>query len=122
MGYENPRFLRKKEKQLKKAKYKLSKGKKGFANYMKHVQRVLGLHEKVTNQRRDSLHKLSHHLSKDYSIIVVENLNIRNMVKNRKLFKWVSDAGWGMFRNMLAYKCEKNGGVLTKVEPDFTSQ
>ncbi len=44
------------------------------------------------------------------------------MVRNRKLSKSISDAGWGMFRNMLAYKCEKNGGVLIKVEPKFTSQ
>jgi putative transposase len=76
----------------------------------------------VTNERHDFLDKLSHYLSKDYSVIVVENLNIRNRVKNRKLSKSISDAGWGMFRNMLAYKCEKNGGVLIKVEPHFTSQ
>ena len=84
LEYENPRFLRKKEKQLKKAQHKLSKRKKDSANYIKQVQRVRELHEKVANQRHDFLHKLSYHLSKDYSIIAVENLNIRNMVKNRK--------------------------------------
>ena len=120
--YENPRFLRKKEKQLKKAQRILSKKKKGSANYRKQVQRVRQLHEKVANQRRDFLHKLSFNLSKDYSVIAVENLNIRNMVKNRKLSKSISDAGWGMFRNMLAYKCEKHGGVLVKVEPKYTTQ
>jgi putative transposase len=122
LEYENPRFLRKKEKQLKKAQRKLSKKKKRSANYMKQVQRVRQLHEKVTNQRRDFLHKLSYNLVKDYSMIAVENLNIRNMVRNRNLSKSISDAGWGMFRNMLAYKCEKNGGMLIKVEPKFTSQ
>ncbi len=122
MEYENPRFLRKKEKQLKKAQHKLSKRKKGSANYMKQVQRVRGLHEKVANQRRDTLHKLSYNLSNDYSVIAVENLNIRSMVRNRKLSKSISDAGWGMFRNMLAYKCESHGGVLIKVEPRFSSQ
>ncbi len=120
--YENPRFLRKKEKQLRKAQRKLSKKKKRSANYIKQVQRVRQLHQKVANQRRDFLHKLSYNLSKDYSVIAVENLNIRNMVKNRKLSKSISDAGWGMFGNMLAYKCEKNGGVLIKVEPKYTSQ
>ena len=120
--YENPRFLRKKEKQLKKAQHKLSKKKKGSTNYIKQVQRVRQLHEKVANQRKDFLHKLSYNLSKDYSVIAVENLNIRNMVRNRKLSKSISDAGWGMFRNMLAYKCEKDGGILIKVEPTFTSQ
>jgi len=122
LEYENPRFLRKKEKQLKKAQHTLSKRKKGSVNYIKQVQRVRELHEKVANQRRDFLHKLSYRLSKDYSVIVVENLNIRNMVKNKKLSKSISDAGWGMFRNMLAYKCAKQGGVLIKVEPHFTSQ
>ncbi|HBI02625.1 MAG TPA: transposase, partial [Paenibacillaceae bacterium] len=54
-------------------------------------------------------------------VIAVENLNIRGMLKNRKVSKSISDAGWGMFRNMLAYKCEKQGGVLIKVEPQYTS-
>lgn len=120
--YENPRFLRKKEKQLKKAQRKLSKKKKKSTNYIKQAQRVRQLHEKVANQRKDFLHKLSYKLTKDYSVIAVENLNIRNMVRNRRLSKSISDAGWGMFRNMLAYKCEKHGGVLIKVEPRFTSQ
>ena len=88
--YENPRFLRKKEKQLKKAQRKLSKKKKGSANYIKQVQRVRQLHEKVANQRKDFLHKLSYNLAKDYSVIAVENLNIRNMVRNRKLSKSIS--------------------------------
>ena len=122
LEYENPRFLRKKEKQLKKAQQELSKKKRGSANFVKQVQRVRRLHGKVTNQRRDFLHKLSHNLSKDYSVIVVENLNIRNMVRNRKLSKSISDAGWGMFRNMMTYKCENNGGLLIKVEPKYTSQ
>ncbi|MEH6892086.1 RNA-guided endonuclease TnpB family protein [Bacillus sp. JJ864] len=122
LEYENPRFLREKEKQLKKAQRKLSKKKKGSVNFIKQAERVRKLHEKVANQRRDFLHKLSYNLAKEYSVIVVENLNIRNMVKNRKLSKSISDAGWGMFRNMLAYKCENHGGILIKVEPKYTSQ
>ena len=120
--YENPRFLRKKEKKLKKAQYKPSKRKKGSVNYLKQVQRVRQLHEKVSNQRRDFLHKLSYNLSREFNVIAVENLNIRSMLKNRKVSKSISDAGWGMFRNMLAYKCEKQGGLLIKVEPQYTSQ
>lgn len=76
----------------------------------------------MANQRKDFLHKLGYNLAKDYSVIAVENLNIRNLVKNRRLSKSVSDAGWGMFRDMLAYKCEKHGGILIRVEPKFTSQ
>lgn len=122
LAFKNPRFLREKEKQLKKAQRKLSQKKKGSANFIKQVRHVRKLHEKVVNQRRDFLHKLSYHLAKDYSIIVVENLNIRNMVRNRKLSKSISDAGWGMFRKMLTYKCENHGGILIKVEPKYTSQ
>src|SRR5699024_5687093 len=68
------------------------------------------------------LHKLRYRLSRNYSIIAVENLNIRHMVKNKRLSKSISDAGWGMFRNMLSYKCVREGGLLIKVEPAFTTQ
>jgi putative transposase len=119
---ENPTFLRKKEKQLKMAQCKLSKMKRGSSNYRKQVMRIRQLHEKVGNQRRDFLHKLSYNLSRSYSVVCVENLNIRHMVRNRKLSKSISDAGWGMFRQMLSYKCEKNGGLLVRVEPHYTSQ
>ncbi|WP_242225439.1 transposase, partial [Bacillus cereus group sp. BfR-BA-01380] len=69
LEYENPRFLREKEKQLKKAGRKLSKKKKGSANFIKQAERVRKLHEKVANQRRDFLHKLSYNLAKEYSVI-----------------------------------------------------
>jgi len=121
-SYENPKFIRKTEKKLKRAQAKLSKMKRGSANYVKQVIKVRSIHEKVANQRRDFLHKLSYHLAKDYSIIAVEDLNIRRMVTNKRLSKSISDAGWGMFRNMLSYKCERNGGLLVKVAPAFTSQ
>lgn len=96
--------------------------KKGSSNFAKQITRVQKLHEKVANQRRDFLHKLSYQLAKNYSIIALENLNIRDMVKNKRLSKSISDAGWGMFRNMLSYKCERDGGLLIKVEPTFTTQ
>src|SRR5690625_625134 len=121
-SFENARYLIKTEKKLKKAQRKLAKKKKGSSNFVKQVIKVQQLHEKVSNQRRDFLHKLSYKLSKDYSIIAVENLNIRHMVKNKRLSKSISDAGWGMFRDMLFYKCEREGGLLIKVEPAFTTQ
>jgi len=121
-SFENPRFLIKTEKKLKKAQQKLAKKKKSSSNFVKQVIKVQQLHEKVSNQRRDFLHKLSYKLSQDYSIVAVENLNIRHMVKNKRLSKSISDAGWGMFRDMLSYKCEREGGLLIKVEPAFTTQ
>src|SRR5690625_1102130 len=111
-SFENPRFLIKTEKKLKKAQRKLAKMKKGSSNFAKRVIKIQQLHEKVSNQRRDFLHKLSYRLSNDYSIIAVENLNIRHMVKNKRLSKSISDAGWGLFRSMLFYKCEREGGLL----------
>ena len=122
VSFENPRFLTKTEKKLKQAQRKLSKKKKSSSNFAKQVIKVQQLHEKVSNQRRDFLHKLSYRLSKEYSIIAVENLNIRNMVKTKRLSKSIADAGWGMFRDMLTYKCEREGGLLIKVEPAFTTQ
>ena len=121
-AFKNPRFLRQKEKQLRKAQRNLSKKTKGSANYTKQVERIRNLHEKVANQRKDFLHKLSYHLIQMYSVICMENLDIRNMVRNRKVLKSISDAGWGAFRNMLSYKCEKVGGLLVKVDPAYTSQ
>ncbi|MGG0239423.1 RNA-guided endonuclease InsQ/TnpB family protein [Bacillus rhizoplanae] len=121
-SFENPRFLRQKEKQLKKAQRNLSKKKKGSANYKKQVERIQNLHEKVANQRKDFLHKLSYRLTQMYSVICMENLDIRNMIRNRKVSKSISDAGWGAFRRMLSYKCEKFGGLLVKVDPAYTSQ
>lgn len=121
-NFENPRFLRQSEKKLKRAQRKLSHQKRGSANYVKQVIKIRKLHEKVANQRRDILHKWSYNLAKDYSVIAVENLNIRSMVKNKRLAKSISDAGWGMFCNMLSYKCERNGGLLIKVNPEFTTQ
>ncbi|MCI0766505.1 transposase [Bacillus sp. TL12] len=120
--FENPRFLLQKEKQLKKAQRNLSKKNKGSANYRKQVERIRNLHEKVANQRKDFLHKLSYHLTQMYSVICIENLDIRNMVRNRNVSKSISDAGWGIFRKLLMYKCEKFGGLLVKVDPAYTSQ
>src|SRR5699024_485971 len=121
-SFENPRFLIKTERKLKRAQKKLANKKKGSSNFAKQVIKIQQLHEKVSNQRRDFLHKLSYKLSRNYSIIAVENLNIRHMVKNKRLSKSISDAGWGMFRGMLSYKCEREGGLLIKVEPAFTTQ
>ncbi|UJL46661.1 transposase [Virgibacillus sp. NKC19-16] len=119
---ENPKFLVKEEKKLKRAQKKLSRMKKGSNNWKKQLQKVQQLHIKVANQRRDFLHKLSYHLSKTYKFVFVEDLNIRNMVKNRHLAKAIHDAGWGAFCNKLGYKSENNGGKLVRMKAHYTSQ
>ncbi|WNS78190.1 transposase [Domibacillus sp. DTU_2020_1001157_1_SI_ALB_TIR_016] len=118
----NPGFLRKEEKKLIRAQKKLSRKKKGSSNWQKQVARMQKLHARVANQRKDFLHKAAFRLANTYSVVCVEDLNIRNLVKNRKVSKSIHDAGWGMFRQFLAYKCERNGGQLVKVKPHFTTQ
>jgi len=118
----NPRFLRQKEKQLKKAQRKLSKMKRGSNNYKKQLLKTQNLHAKVANQRKDFLHKQSFHIAKNYTIVCVEDLNVRNMVRNRKLSKSIQDAGWSMFRNMIEYKCERFANTFIKVSSRFTTQ
>lgn len=118
---KNPRHLLKTEKKLKKAQQKLSRKQYGSKNWHKQLQKVRKLHMKVANQRKDFLHKLSYHITKRFKYVFVEDLNIKNMAKNRKLAKHIYDAGWGMFRNLLAYKCERYGEKLMKVKPHYTS-
>ncbi|MED2737047.1 transposase [Bacillus toyonensis] len=119
---QNPTFLRKNEHKLKRAQRKQSKMKKGSKNWYKQVAKVQQIHMKITNQRRDFLHKLSFRLTNTYGVICVEDLKIKNMVHNRHLAKSIHDAGWGMFRKLLNYKAERNGGRLVLVKPHYTSQ
>src|SRR5699024_2262189 len=114
---ESPKCLLKEEKKLKRAQKKHSRMKKGSSNWKKQRRKVQRLHIKVANQRRDFLHKLSYRLSKTYQFVFVEDLMIRNMVKNRHLAKAIHDAGWGAFGNMLDYKCNNNGGELVRIKP-----
>jgi len=119
---ENPRYLRKTEERLKHAQRNLSRRKKGSRNREKARRKLAKLHAKVCNQRRDFLHKQSRRLVKTYSLIAVEELNIKGMVKNHHLAKSISDAGWGEFISMLEYKAEEAGTKLVKVNPSGTSQ
>jgi len=94
-----------------------------LANLQKNKSKKVGrLYEKISNQRKDWLHKLSRKYADKYDFIAVEDLNIKNMVRNKLLAKYISDASWGTFIQMLSYKMKILGKKLVKVNPSFTSQ
>ncbi|GAB4186502.1 MAG: RNA-guided endonuclease TnpB family protein [Coleofasciculaceae cyanobacterium] len=119
--YPNPKYLKRHEKNLARKQQKLARKTKGSKTREKYRKFVAKVHERVSNTRQDFLHKLSRKLVDDSQVIVVENLNVRGMVRNRKLSKTISDAGWGMFINFLAYKLERREGKLVEIDRFFPS-
>lgn len=106
---ENPRILGNNLVRLKKAQRQLRRKTKWSNNWKKQMARVVRLHIKVKNSRKDFCHKVSTAIVKNHDVIAVEALNIRGMVKNRHLSRAISDAGWGQFLTMLKYKAEWAG-------------
>jgi len=100
----HPKYLRKAEKGLKKLQRRLSRKKRGSKNYEKARIRLAKYHEYVENARNDFLHKLSKTIIDDNQVIVVEDLNVKGMVKNKYLSKSISDSGFGKFIKYLEYK------------------
>lgn len=119
---DNPKYFRKSERKLARLQRRLSRKKKGSHNRGKAKAKVTRLHDKIANQRKDFLHKTSYRIVQQYDLIAVEDLAIKNMVKNRCLSKSISDAGWGKFSQYMEYKCLKYGKTFVKVPPGGTSQ
>jgi putative transposase len=117
----NPKFLRKSENKLIKLQKKLPKKIEGSKNYLKAKERLNLIHSKVANQRKDFMHKLSRKLVNENQVIVVEGLNIKGMIKNHKLAKSISDAGWNKFTTYLKYKLEWQCKQLVKIDRFFAS-
>jgi putative transposase len=117
----NPKYYRKYEVKLAKKQKQLSRKQKGSSNRNKARIKVAKVHAKITRCREDFLHKLSRKLVDENQVIVVENLAVKNMVKNHKLAKSISDAGWGQFCTMLKYKAEWEGKVYIEVDRFFPS-
>ena len=90
-------------------------------NYQKQKLKVAKIYEKITNSRQDFLHKISFNLVKNHDVIAIEDLNVKGMVKNRKLAKAISDSSWSAFTTMLAYKADWYGKQLVKIDRWFPS-
>lgn len=114
---DNPRVLYKYEKKLAREQKRLSRKKKGSNNKNKQRIKVARVHEKVTNIRKDFLHKLSYQLTNENQTnsIVMEDLNVNGMLKNRKLSKAIANVSWNKFVGFLAYKCDWYGINLLKI-------
>ena len=119
---DNPRFLRKSERDIKVAQRVVSKRKRGGSNRRKAVRILARKHQKIANQRSDFFHKLSNQLLKEYDYIAIEDLNIKGMLKNHALAKSIADAAWGTFANILSAKAENAGRKVVRVLAAFTSQ
>ena len=113
--FDTPKIYRKKQKKLKRKQQILARRKKGSANREKARKKLNKLHYKIKCQRQDFTHKTSSQITKDYLFIAVEDLNIKGMLKNRRLSKAITDQGWSMFVEQLIYKSRLNGGCTVKI-------
>src|SRR4028118_740613 len=117
----NPRCLRKREKALKKLQKRVSRKKKGSGNRKKAINKLGRKHLKVTRQRKDFAIKTALCVVKSSDFVAYEELQVRNMVKNHKLAKSISDAAWSQFAQWLQYFGKVYGKTVIAVAPEYTS-
>ncbi|MFD7133584.1 RNA-guided endonuclease InsQ/TnpB family protein [Streptomyces sp. NPDC059894] len=117
----NPKHERRDRARLAKAQRELSRKAKGSANREKARRKAARVHARITDRRRDFLHKLSTRLVRENQTVVIEDLTVRNLLKNGKLARAVSDASWTELRSMLEYKCAWYGRELVVVDRWFPS-
>lgn len=119
--FESPKFLRKSEGRLKRLQQLLSRKKKGSNRRNKARIKVACMHEKIANQRKDFLHKLSRRLVSDNQAIFAEDLNVKGLVTNHCLAKSISDSGWSEFIRQIKYKSEWEGVYFGQIDRFFPS-
>ena len=120
--YENPKIIKRHEKKLKKLQRQLAHKKKGSNNYYKNKKKQIALcYEKIANTRKDYLHKVSHEIISENQVVVSENLQIKNMVKNHHLAKSISDVSWYELTRQLEYKANWNGRIYIKIDRFYAS-
>lgn len=119
--FQNHRHLQIYLRELKRSQQHLGRKIKGSNNRNKQRLKVARIYEKVTNTRTDLLHKISTQITNAYDIIAVEDLNIKGLLRNRKLGRHIADASWGTFVRLLQYKAEWNGKRLVMVNRIYPS-
>ncbi|MFJ9483574.1 RNA-guided endonuclease TnpB family protein, partial [Streptomyces mirabilis] len=117
----NPRHERRDSARLATAQRHCARKEKGSANREKARRKVARIHARITDRRRDGLHKLTTRLVRENQTLVIEDLTVRNMVRNRKLARAMSDAAWAEFRSLLEYKAAWYGRDVVVVDRFFPS-
>ena len=122
-GYieQNPKYLEKSMRKLIREQRRLSRKVKGSNNSTKQRIKVAKVHEKISNQRNDYLHKLSSTLINENQVICVEDLNIKGMIRNHKLAMHIASASWSKFFELLTYKSDWYGRTLIKIPTIYPS-
>ena len=118
----NPRSLARRERSLARYQRRLARCQKGSANRAKARAKVARAHRKVRASRADFLHRTSTRLVRDHDVIVIEDLAVKNMIRNRPLAKAISDCGWGEFRRLLEYKAARAGRHLIVIDRWYPSR
>ena len=119
---ENPKHAKKSAKKLARAQRKLAKCKRGSKRRKKAKHLVARIHERISHQRQDTLHKASRYYVDRYQTIAIEDLKVANMVRNHCLAYSIADASWGIFRQYLEAKAESAERQVIAVAPHYTSQ
>ena len=112
---DNPKFIAKSERKIKHLQRDFSKKRKGSKNREKARKRLATAHEKLSNQRKDYLHKVTTNIVKNYDVICIEDLNVKGMLKNHKLAKAIQDCSFGTIASMLNYKAQWHNRTIVKV-------
>jgi putative transposase len=117
----NPRHMERKARNLARYQRRLTRCRTGSANRAKAAAKVARAHRKVRHARLDFLHRASTRLIRTADTIVIEDLNVSGMIRNRHLARAISDCGWGEFRRQLAYKCQRYGRRLVVIDRWYPS-